>query len=166
MVMCHLFCQIVLVSQRIRGSTCKGYFNKMKTFGKLITLRTGAAAANHLQVSGQLPMMPKVPTDPGIVNAFFGDLCEKRGTSHPVFGKTHKKTLGNNGHPSAQTISGFKSALVWWHLENGVAINEALNGKLDMLIKGYKRRVGDWKQIGEMSALEGVQPLSFAGYEL
>ena len=111
-------------------------------------------------------MMPRVPTDPGIVNAFFGDLCEKRGTSHPVFGKTHKKTLGNNGHPSAQTISGFKSALVWWHLENGVAINEALNGKLDMLIKGYKRRVGDWKQIGEMSALEGVQPLSFAGYEL
>jgi hypothetical protein len=51
-------------------------------------------------------------------------------------------------------------------LENGVAINEALNGKMDMLIKEYKRRVGDWKQIGEMSAQEGVQPLSFAGYEL
>ena len=105
-----------LVADRIRVNTSKDYRNKMKTMAKLITRRAGSHAVNHL-VTGN-PNMPKVPMDPDITMSFFGELSERRPAVHPIFGKIHKKTQANNGHPSAQTVSGFKSAIVWWHLES------------------------------------------------
>ena len=45
-------------------------------------------------------------------------------------------------------------------------MDPGLNKKLDMLIKGYKKKCGDWKQSGEMAALDGKQPLSHAGLRM
>lgn len=153
-----------LVGQRIRGNTAKDYKNKIKILSKWITVRMGSSVADHL-IPGD-PPLPKVPMNLNMAMSFFGELSDRRPDIHPIFGKIHKKTRANNGHPSASTLAGFKSAVVWWHQESGTVVDPELNRQLDMLIKGYKKRVGDWKQTGEMSALEGKCPLSFAGYQL
>ena len=153
-----------LVGQRIRCNTAMDYKNKIKMLSKWITARMGSSATDHL-IPGD-PPLPKVPMNLNLILSFFGELSDRRPDVHPIFGKIHKKTRANNGHPSASTVAGFKSAVIWWHQEGGCVVDPELNRQLDMLIKGYKKRVGDWKQTGEMAVMEGKCPLSFAGYQM
>ena len=94
----------------------------------------GSSAAHHLLAGN--PLLPKVPMDLNMTLSFFGELSDRSPDDHPIFGKIHKKTRANNGHPSASAVADFKSAVVWWHQECGTIVDLELNRQLDMLIKG------------------------------
>ncbi len=84
----------------------------------------------------------------------------------PFSAPPRKKILENGGHLSAATVGGFKSSISWLYTEKRKTIAADLDKELNLFMSGYKKTVADMKQSGEMSAFEGKQALSFAGYKL
>ena len=146
-----------IIAKRVRPKTIKAYASNMKIFGKWL-----ASSGGRVKDDG----MPELPLDKGLTITFFGALVQPRLLPHPVFGKPRKKVIENGGHISAATVSGYKSALIWLHVENKVAIEDSLDAELNLFVTGYRKEVAEMKQSGVMSAFEGKQPLSFSGYRM
>ena len=147
-----------MISKRVRPSTAKGYANSMKIMGRWLVAHGGSVDGDGF---------PTLSLDHGLSLNFFGALVEPRGHApHPIFGAPRKKILENGGHLSAATVGGFKSSISWLYTEKRQTIAADLDKELNLFMSGYKKTVADMKQSGEMSAFEGKQALSFAGYKL
>jgi hypothetical protein len=66
--------------------------------------------------------------------------------------------------PSLSGLEVYKSSLKWFYKEQGNVMDALLNQKLSEFFAGYKRRVANMKQKGEMKVFEGKHPLSFRAY--
>jgi hypothetical protein len=146
-----------IIAKRVRPKTIKAYASNMKIFGKWLSSSGGRVRADG---------MPELPLDKALTITFFGALVQPRLQTHPIFGLPRKKVLENGGHISAATVSGYKSALVWLHVESKMTIEDSLDTELNLFVTGYRKEVAEMKQSGVMSAFEGKQALSFSGYRM
>jgi hypothetical protein len=146
-----------MISKRVRPRTVKSYRGCMAKFGKWLALHGGSVESTGL---------PSLPLEKGLTLTFFGALVQPRLQNDPIFGKPRAKVLENGGHIATSTVTGFKSALIWYHSDCNATIDPSLDKELNLFITGYRKEVGDMKQQGHMNAFEGKQPLSFAGYQM
>jgi hypothetical protein len=91
-----------------------------------------------------IPFVLPLPTQPTL--DFFGSL------------------ICSDQHKAFSTIRGYKSALSWYYKEQTQIIDPTLNLSLENFLQGYKRKVSDLKQTGQMSVFEGKHHLTFHGY--
>ena len=83
--------------------------------------------------------------------------------------KKKKKSVSDkkmNEWKSVSDVQSYKSALKWWYVENKVEFDVSLDKQLDRFMLGYKKKVSDLKQKGEMDLFEGKQHLAFEGYKM
>jgi hypothetical protein len=146
-----------IIAKRVRPKTVRAYSTNMKIFGKWLSANGGRVGPDGF---------PELPLDMGLTITFFGALVQPRLDTHPVFGKPRKKVIENGGHISAATVSGYKSALVWLHVENKATMEPSLDKELNLFVTGYRKEVAEMKQAGVMSAFEGKQALSYTGYRM
>jgi len=62
------------------------------------------------------------------------------------------------------TIRAYKSALLWYHAEHKQTLNSHIDREIELLLKGYQRRVADLKAAGKMAVFEGKYHLPYDGY--
>jgi len=87
-----------------------------------------------------------------IVDGFLGSLLPS--TSDP-----------DSKYQAVTSIQGYKSAIMWYYIENDQVIDPILDQTLNKFMRGYKRIVADARLDGKMEIFEGKHPLSFAGYK-
>ena len=63
------------------------------------------------------------------------------------------------------TVKMYKSAIKWYYKEHNAIMTPEINQELDSIMKGYQRRVSQFKLDGKMPVFEGKY-LPFAGYRL
>ena len=148
-----------IIAKRVRPKTVRAYSTNMKIFGKWLSETNSGGRVG-------LDGFPELPLDKGLTITFFGALVQPRLEAHPVFGKPRKKVIDNGGHISAATVSGYKSALVWLHVENKATMEPSLDKELNLFVTEYRKEVAEMRQAGVMSAFEGKQALSFTGYRM
>ena len=148
-----------IIAKRVRPKTVRAYSTNMKIFGKWLS---EANSGYRVGLDG----FPESPLDKGLTITFFGALVKPHLEAHPVFGKPRKKVIDNGGHISAATVSGYKSALVWLHVENKATMEPSLDKELNLFVTEYRKEVAEMRQAGVMSAFEGKQALSFTGYRM
>ena len=64
------------------------------------------------------------------------------------------------------SVKMYKSALKWYYKERNVMMTPEINQELETLMKGYQRRVSQFKLDGKMAVFEGKYHLPFAGYRM
>jgi len=67
-------------------------------------------------------------------------------------------------HTAFATLRGYKSSLVWFYKENRQTIPPEQDLELESFLRGYKRRIAELKQTGEMAVFEGKHHITFTGY--
>lgn len=67
-------------------------------------------------------------------------------------------------HQSYEHVSGYKSAIKNAFRDKKLAMTNEVDNMFKDVFDGYKRTIGDLKQTGEMSIVEGKQALNFSGY--
>jgi hypothetical protein len=90
-----------------------------------------------------------VPIARDDILAFFGWLIDVKHKDDPL---------------SISSVKQYKSALKWYYKECRLIIDPGVNQELDTLLKGYQRRVSDFKLEGKMPVFEGKYHLPFDGY--
>ena len=65
-----------------------------------------------------------------------------------------------------QTVAAYKAALVFSMRERNKPIPDATQRELTRFVGGYKRKVADLKEKGEMRLGEGKSPIPFSAYRL
>jgi hypothetical protein len=92
-----------------------------------------------------------------IILEFFAHICRKR------------KRNGDYSEPpeflTYEYVSNYKSALKNYYKEKRVQFSLYTNLALEEFFQGYERKIAALKRSGEMSLVEGKQPLSFSGYK-
>jgi hypothetical protein len=81
----------------------------------------------------------KIPLAVDTVISFFGSLS----------------TPKDERYLAVSTISSFKSALKWLYKQSKSQISLELEGEIDQILQGYRRKVTDLKQAGKMNVDEG-----------
>ena len=61
-------------------------------------------------------------------------------------------------------VSGYKSAILSYYEKMRIVISADTKHAFQEFFNGYKRKIGELKQDGEMTSKEGKDPLSFSGY--
>lgn len=95
--------------------------------------------------------------------------CEGRTLSFPINHDDIMCFFGNlvNGQKLApDTVSSYKSALLYHHNVNVQEWDKQLEIKLSSFMKGYKRQVSEMRQNGEMKLYEGKHPITMSGFKL
>lgn len=88
---------------------------------------------------------------------FFGHICKKKSRSGAY--------LLPIKYQSFQHVSGYKSAIKDFFGNQDHNLKEDIEKFLKNFFGGYKRKIANLKQDGEMSIIEGKGPLSFRGYK-
>ena len=65
-----------------------------------------------------------------------------------------------------QTISGYRAALIYEMKERKKAIPQGTLDELNRFMSGYKRKIAELKEKGEMSMGEGKAPIPFSAYRI
>ena len=81
-----------------------------------------------------------------------------------TFHRTKKNADGSDMFVSNSTINSFRSALTDYYKQRRVQMDPATLLSLSDFTHGYRRKIGKLKQSGEMSLIEGKQPVTFDGY--
>jgi hypothetical protein len=90
-----------------------------------------------------------VPVARDDILAFFGWLIDVKHKDDPL---------------SISSVKQYKSALKWYYKECRLIIDPGVNQELDTLLRGYQRRVSEFKLDGKMPVFEGKYHLPFDGY--
>jgi hypothetical protein len=124
-----------LISERVVARTKKSYEAKIKTITTFYTK--------------ELRRPFTIPVQRDDILAFFGWLINVKHKDKPA---------------AISTITLYKSALKWHYKEEKDVMSPDVNQELDTLLKGYQRRVSDFKLDGKMPVFEGKYHLPFQGY--
>ncbi len=92
-----------------------------------------------------------VPVQRVDILRFFGWLIDEKHKDTPL---------------AISSVKMYKSALKWYYKENNTIMTPEINQELDTLMRGYQRRVCQFKLDGKMPVFEGKYHLPFAGYRL
>lgn len=65
---------------------------------------------------------------------------------------------------SYELVNGYRSALMYYAKATSQTFSAEAMGRVSNTIAGYKRKIQDLKQHGEMSLSEGKAPMNFQGY--
>lgn len=90
-----------------------------------------------------------LPVREGDIIGFFGWLVDTKFKDKPA---------------SPSTVRHYKSALLWYHGEHKQYLDPHIDREIELLLKGYQRRVADLKAAGKMSVFEGKYHLPYDGY--
>lgn len=127
----------VLIGGRIVSRTKQQYEGKIKAIARYYT--------------EQLSREFVVPAQRDDILAFFGWLIDEKHKDEPL---------------AISSVKMYKSALKWFYKEHRVVMSPEINQELDTLMKGYQRRVSEFKLDGKMPVFEGKYHLPFAGYRV
>ncbi|KAH9151940.1 hypothetical protein AeRB84_005565 [Aphanomyces euteiches] len=103
--------------------------------------------------SGQIAL----PLDAGLCIKFLDSECRKTPNS---------KEGERPGFKSYSSVNAYKSAIKYLHRETGVDVPEQLNRLLADYACGYKRKVAQLKDSGEMNVNEGKRPITTQGQSI
>lgn len=108
--------------------------------------------------------------------SFFGYICVKREKDKDKNKDTDNDNDNDKDHDkgkdvnavvknqSFEHVSGYKSAIVDYYRANSIPFSSETTKFMTSFFAGYKRKIGDLKQKGVMSIIEGKQPITFQGY--
>jgi hypothetical protein len=116
----------VLIGGRIVSRTKQQYEGKIKAIARYYT--------------EQLSREFVVPAQRDDILAFFGWLIDEKHKDEPL---------------AISSVKMYKSALKWFYKEHRVVMSPEINQELDTLMKGYQRRVSEFKLDGKMPVFEG-----------
>jgi hypothetical protein len=88
---------------------------------------------------------------------FFGHICKKRKRKSDLY-------LDPVQYQTVEYVSSFKSAIKFHYKKQRVPFPDAANDRLAEFFGGYERKIASLKRSGDMSLIEGKQPISFRGY--
>lgn len=138
-----------IISHRLAPNTLRQYEKKVRVFLSWI-------AGNYPDfIVGDELNFSLITSS--ILKEFFGFICQKRNNITRV-------SSDGIAYQSYQHVSGFKSAIKNFYRCCGVTFDEEADKMLKDFFDGYERKIADLKQKGEISTMEGKQPLTFAGY--
>lgn len=69
------------------------------------------------------------------------------------------------GYNSFEHVAGYKSAIVDLHKRRRTEIPKECNSTMTEFFAGYKRKISELRQTGELSTTEGKAAMSFSGYK-
>jgi hypothetical protein len=118
-----------LIGERVVPRTKQSYAAKVKAIAKFYT--------------EQLNKEFTVPVQRDDILGFFGWLISQKHKDKP---------------PAMSTVTLYKSALKWHYMEMKLIMTPQINQELDILLRGYQRRVSDLKLEGKMPVFEGKYP--------
>eukprot|EP01032_Pedospumella_encystans_P016315 gene16315-18618_t len=100
--------------------------------------------------------------DGEVLTEFFGHISKKRKLKEEREGEPYKY-IEPTKYQSYQHVSGYKSAIKFEFKNRRVPVPEETDLILSDLFGGYKRKVAELKQNGELPVGEGKQPITFEG---
>jgi hypothetical protein len=141
-----------IIAMRLKVKTVKRYKTNVGDF-------VGYLQTNHAESSCYVAATDDAPHDVNLANVspeeykdFFGDKIIKRDRN------------GNDiGYMSFEHVSGFKSAIVDLHKKRRVEMPTECKATLSEFFAGYKRKIADLKQNGDLSTTEGKAAMTFPG---
>jgi hypothetical protein len=124
-----------LIDARIVPNTKNMYQQRLETIKQFYT--------EHLNQDFVIPVVREH------ILSFFGWLLEVKHKNKPI---------------AMSTVRQYKSALKWSYKQERQMMAPELNQELDTLMKGYQRRIAEYKQEGKVAVFEGKYHLTFEGY--
>jgi hypothetical protein len=126
-----------LIAERVVPRTKKQYEGKIKSIASFY--------------SDEFNRDFTVPLRRVQIKKFFGWLIDVKHIDSPL---------------AISTVKMYKSAIKWYYKEHNAIMTPEINQELDSIMKGYQRRVSQFKLDGKMPVFEGKYHLPFAGYRL
>ena len=125
-----------LIGARVVASTKKGYTSNLTQLRNYYVNELGCRDIT-------------LPVREDDIIGFFGWLVDTKFKEKPA---------------APSTIRAYKSALLWYHGEHKQYLDPHIDREIELLLKGYQRRVADLKAAGKMAVFEGKYHLPYDGY--
>lgn len=91
-----------------------------------------------------------------VFKAFFADICRKRNADGELMQPVK--------YQSDQDVGAYRSALKFYYKKLEVSFPTNIDNFVSQFLGGYKRKIAELKQSGEMDITEGKMAITFDGY--
>lgn len=134
-------------SLKITTSSRSIYRSRVNKFSRFVCENYPAFYSN---TSADLAQNIILPLNEDIILSFFASLYNEE----------------EGKYTAATTIGGYRSAINYLYRERGLDVEKKLKDSMDDFCRGYKRRIAQAKESGEVAMTEGKEALSVQGYRI
>lgn len=134
-------------SMKITLSSRNTYSQRINAFSKFVKDNFPNA---YEETSADIAQNLKLPLDEDIILSFFASLYNE----------------SEGEFRAAATIGGYRSAINHLYRERLVPIPPELKQSMDDFVRGYRRRIAQAKEEGDIPITEGKRPLTVQGYRM